>query len=196
MSRAVQQRTIETRARLVAAAQEIIAARGYEAMRVEEVVLRTGVAKGTFFAHFRDKDALLEQLIGARIDAELDKMADRSPPTGVGELVDALMPLVGVMTSERYVFDLILRYSGAAALTQIGPIAQSFGRAGNVIGRWVALGPFRKDVSPEILSEGIQAFLIHAMALNFCALHQGQTVREMLNILLPAWLEPRQQKSP
>ncbi|MGL4488439.1 MAG: TetR/AcrR family transcriptional regulator [Rhizobiaceae bacterium] len=182
---------MDTRARLVAVAREIIAERGYEAMRVEEVVLRTGVAKGTFFAHFRDKEALLEQLIGEQIDAQLDRIASHSPPQNVAELVEALMPLISVMSSERYVFDLILRYSGAAAVTEIGPIAQTFGRSAEVVGRWVALGPFRKDVSPEILSEGIQAFLVHVMALHFCALHRGQTVREMLTALLSAWIMPK-----
>ncbi|MEM6624872.1 MAG: helix-turn-helix domain-containing protein, partial [Pseudomonadota bacterium] len=75
MKRAVQKRTLETRARLIAAAEEIVARDGYEALRVEEVVLRAGVAKGTFFAHFRDKDVLMERLIGPKIDAELDRIA-------------------------------------------------------------------------------------------------------------------------
>lgn len=190
MARAVQKRTLETRARLVAAAEEVISEAGYEALRVEEVVLRAGVAKGTFFAHFRDKDALLEQLIGARIDAELDRIEALPPPSGIDDLVDALMPLVAVMTCERFVFDLILRYSGAAAVSDIGPIAQTFGRAGQAMGGWLAAGPFRKDVTPELLSEGVQAFLIHAMALHFCALHQGQTMRGLLTDLLRAWLLP------
>ncbi|MDA0341119.1 MAG: TetR family transcriptional regulator, partial [Proteobacteria bacterium] len=45
MARAIQKRTLETRARLIAAAEEIIAESGFEALRVEEVVLRAGTAK-------------------------------------------------------------------------------------------------------------------------------------------------------
>ena len=190
MARAVQKRTLETRARLVAAAEELIAEAGYEALRVEETVLRAGVAKGTFFAHFRDKDALLEQLIGARIDAELDRIEALPPPASIDQLITALMPLVAVMTSERYVFDLILRYSGAAAVAEIGAIAQAFGRANDVLAHWLSQGPFRKDISPELMSEGVQALLIQAMALDFCALHEGQTLRQRLTEYLNAWLLP------
>ncbi len=190
MARAVQKRTLETRARLIAAAEGVIAAVGYEALRVEEVVLRAGVAKGTFFAHFRDKEALLELLIGARIDTELDRIEALPAPADIPAIVRALMPLVAVMISERYVFDLILRYSGAAGVAEIGPIAQTFARTDQVLGEWLARGPFRKDVTPALLSSGVQAFLIHVIALHFCALHQKQTLQEMLAELLHAWLLP------
>ena len=74
MARAVQQRTLKTRARLTDAACQIIAECGYEGLRIEEVVKRAGVAKGTFFAHFHDKDALMDILIGAEIDSYLDRI--------------------------------------------------------------------------------------------------------------------------
>ena len=48
MAKAIQKRTLETRARLIGAAKDIIRENGFEAMRVEEVVLRAGTAKGTW----------------------------------------------------------------------------------------------------------------------------------------------------
>src|SRR6056297_1375519 len=69
----IQPRALQTRARLLDAAQEIIAEVGYEGLRTQEVVKRAGVAKGTLFAHFPDKDALMEILIGAKMDAYLDR---------------------------------------------------------------------------------------------------------------------------
>jgi AcrR family transcriptional regulator len=74
MIRTVQKRTLATRARLIEAATSVVAEKGYEALRVEEVVQRAGVAKGTFFAHFADKDALMDLLIGERIDQFLDEL--------------------------------------------------------------------------------------------------------------------------
>ena len=106
MAKALQKRTLETRARLIAAAEAVIDESGYEAMRVEEVVLRAGTAKGTFFAHFKDKDALMELIIGARLDTYLDALETTPAPKTVEALTDALMPLCEFMTSERYVFDL------------------------------------------------------------------------------------------
>lgn len=190
MVKAVQKRTLETRAKLLAAAEQIIAAQGYGAMRVEEVVLKAGVAKGTFFAHFSDKDALMERIIGARIDACLDEIAALSTPKNVEDMVSHLMPLLDFMTCERYVLDVIIRHSGAAAKEEIGPIAQTFTRHIEVVAAWIADGPFRDDVPPGLLAEGVQAFSVQAMALHFCDINNGEPMAARLTTYLKAWLNP------
>lgn len=194
MARSVQKRTLETRARLIGAAEALIDKAGYEAVRVEEIVLKAGVAKGTFFAHFKDKDALLDLLIGREIDACLDEIEKRPPPEDINELVETLTPLLRVMSSERYVFDVIIRYSGAAAIEEIGVIAATFGRQVQVFTDWLAEGPFRRDVSPALLAEGVQAFAIQAIALNFCALHSQDEMTARLTDYLKAWLLPTSTK--
>ena len=83
---AVQKRTLQTRSRLLSVAQERVKTSGYEALRVEEVVVGASVAKGTFFAHFRDKDALMEILIGAELDACLDQAAAIPPPITIPDI--------------------------------------------------------------------------------------------------------------
>jgi AcrR family transcriptional regulator len=190
MKKAVQQRTLETRARLTAVAHELVTEKGFEALRIEEVVLRAGVAKGTFFAHFQDKDELMDLLIGERMNALLDHMATRPAPRDADQLARRLMPVVDLMSSERYVFDVILRRSGAAALEEIGPIALSFGRLGEIVGQWLDQGSFRKDVPNDILVEGVEAFLVQTLALNFCALHRDKPMKDRLLPYLRAWLAP------
>ncbi len=190
MGRPVQKRTLETRARLVAAAEEIIGRAGFEALRVEEVVLRAGTAKGTFFAHFSDKDALMDLIIGGRIDAHLDGLEALPPPRSVEKMAKALMPLLEFMTCERYVFDVILRYSGAAAVEEPGHIAASFRRQVEIFGRWLSSARFRDDISDELKAEGVQAFIFQAMAVRFCALHDARSIEETLVPYLKAWLQP------
>ncbi len=191
MNKPVQQRTLKTRARLIDAANAVVAEAGFDALRVEQVVAGAGVAKGTFFAHFKDKDALMDLLIGARIDSYLDQIESAPTPRDVDDLIETLMPLLNFMTCERYVFDVILRLSGAAAVEQIGAIAMTFERHAQVVAKWLADGPFRTDVSPELLAEGVHAFSIQAMALKFCALHNSQTLTENLRPYLRAWLMPQ-----
>ena len=190
MKKAVQQRTLETRSRLTSVADELVAEKGFEALRIEEVVQRAGVAKGTFFAHFKDKDELMDLLIGQRIETLLDRMAAEPAPRDADQLAQRLMPLVELMSSERYVFDLIMRRSGALAVEEIGPIALSFGRLGELVGQWLAQGAFRQDVPIEILVEGVEAFLVQTLALNFCALHKDKTMKARLQPYLRAWLAP------
>ena len=190
MARAPQKRTLETRATLISAAREIIAKSGYEAMRVEEVVLRAGVAKGTFFAHFGDKDGLMDILMGAEIDAILDRIEAAPAPQSVEEVAGALEPLLRFLASERYVFDLVLRYSGAAARDEVGPISKTFERQVMVIAGWLEKSAFRKDVDAVLLAEGVQAFAIQAVSLHFCALHSGRDLSDRLAEYLKAWLSP------
>lgn len=190
MTAPIQARTLKTRARLTHAAQEVIAASGYGEMRVEDVVRRAGVAKGTFFAHFHDKDALMDQLIGAKIDAFLDDLEGVSPPKTVDEIINALTPMMTYMTCERYVFDVILRHSGAAAKDEIGPIAMTFYRFIKITAQWLDAGHFRQDANPDILAEGLQSFVINSLALNFCALHKDAPLSERLKPYLDLWLMP------
>lgn len=186
----VQARTLKTRAKLLAAAQEVVADVGYEALRVEQVVAKAGVAKGTFFAHFKDKDALMEQLIAPVVDSYLDELETRPAPQSVEEIVEALTPVIRFMTTERYVFDVILRHSGAAAKEEIGPISQTFIRMHMLFSDWLAAEPFRKDVPSAILAEGIQAFAIQAIALDFCAANNEMSMQARLKTYLEAWLRP------
>lgn len=191
MARAVQKRRIETRARLVRAAQEVISEGSYAALRVEEVVLRAGVAKGTFFAHFQDKDALLVELIGGDLNARLQAIAEGPAPQDPDELCARLMPFYAAMSSEQAVFDIAVRYSGAMNAEAIGPITENFGAQIALVTRWVAPmqgQTVRNDVPAEMLAEGVQAFAIQAMALEFCVLHNAAALRDRLVPYIRAWL--------
>lgn len=194
MQKAVQKRTLETRSRLLAAAAELVAAQGFSGLRTEEVVKRAGVAKGTFFAHFPDKESLMDHLIGAQLGDYLDAMAVGPAPVTPESLVDALLPMLDFMTCERYLFDVVLRRSGAAAVEEIGPIAETFARFIDIVTGWAARGRFRTDVPPEVLAEGVQAFAIQAMALNFCARYNTMPLRTRLLPYLDAWLCPATQR--
>ena len=163
---------------------------GYGAVRVEQVVNEAGVAKGTFFSHFKDKDALLEIIIAEKIN-ELLTQAEASPlPKSLDAFVTRILPVMRFMTHERFVFDVIIRHSGAMTKKEIGPIAQTFERQIELFAVWISQGPFRKDVPVSILAEGIQALATQCMALNFCAVNGESDMNERLEAYLAAWLLP------
>lgn len=191
MPRAPQKRRLETHARLLAAAKDILADGSYAAMRVEEVVLKAGVAKGTFFVHFKDKDALMEALVGEDLDAAMQGMCAVPAPDDVETFVHSLAPLMQVFASERIVFDLIMRHSGALALTDIGPIARNFIDQIDLFAGWIAPlqgKAFRADTRAELLAEGVQAFVVQAVALSFCAVESRIAVPDRLQSYLTVWL--------
>ena len=52
-----------TRARLLAAAREVMAERGFAAARIEDIVATAGVSHGTFYTYFENKSVILDALI-------------------------------------------------------------------------------------------------------------------------------------
>lgn len=48
---------------ILAAALDEFASRGFAAARLDDVAKRAGVAKGTIYLHFRDKDALFQEIV-------------------------------------------------------------------------------------------------------------------------------------
>ncbi len=72
---AIQPRTLRkrerTRGEIVAAAERLVAARGMDALSVDDITQAADVAKGTFYTHFTDKDDLAAA-IARRIRVELE----------------------------------------------------------------------------------------------------------------------------
>lgn len=55
------------RAAILSAALEEFSARGFAAARLEDVARRAGVAKGTIYLYFRDKETLFQELVRAEL---------------------------------------------------------------------------------------------------------------------------------
>jgi AcrR family transcriptional regulator len=59
---------------ILAAALAVFAERGFEAARLDDVAARAGVAKGTLYLYFRDKEALFEALVRNAVSPLLEQM--------------------------------------------------------------------------------------------------------------------------
>jgi AcrR family transcriptional regulator len=56
-------RSAKRRASILAAALEEFSARGFQATRLDDVARRAGIAKGTIYLYFRDKETLFQELV-------------------------------------------------------------------------------------------------------------------------------------
>src|SRR5438132_6846370 len=65
-ARAAERRS-ERREAILAAALEEFSARGFAAARLDDVAARAGVAKGTIYLYFRDKETLFQELVRAMV---------------------------------------------------------------------------------------------------------------------------------
>ncbi|NKN35479.1 TetR/AcrR family transcriptional regulator [Agrobacterium sp. a22-2] len=115
----------ERRAEILAAALNLFSERGFAATRIEDVAARAGIAKGTVYLHFPDKEALFTSLasgmaspILARMEvlAANDAMSSRAMVAGLYELVQT--EILG--TERRHMLRLLL------AEGQLFPVVTEF----------------------------------------------------------------------
>ena len=71
-------RRVEPAARrqaILDAALSVFAERGFEAARLDDVAARAGVAKGTLYLYFRDKEALFEELMRSAVSPIIEAVS-------------------------------------------------------------------------------------------------------------------------
>ena len=82
-------RAAERRDAIVAAAMEEFITRGFAATRLDDIAKRAGVAKGTIYLHFKDKESMFEELVRTVIVPVVAKLNALPPPTGsVRDLIE------------------------------------------------------------------------------------------------------------
>jgi AcrR family transcriptional regulator len=64
------------------AALTVFAEHGYEAARLDDMAARAGVAKGTLYLYFKDKEALFEALVRGAVSPMLQKVGEFSAAPG------------------------------------------------------------------------------------------------------------------
>jgi AcrR family transcriptional regulator len=82
------ERAAERRAAIVEAALDEFIARGFAATRLDDVAKRAGVAKGTIYLHFKDKESMFEELIRTALVPLIGRL--HAPPPIGGSIRDAV----------------------------------------------------------------------------------------------------------
>jgi AcrR family transcriptional regulator len=102
-----QARSEQTQQRLLAAAEELIAAKGHRAVSVPEIARRAGSSVGGFYARFRDKNDLLralEERHFLELSERVDRLADATRWTDapLATIVEAAVAELVATTRERH----------------------------------------------------------------------------------------------
>src|SRR6201985_617381 len=130
------ERAAERRAAIVDAAMEESVPSGFAATRLDDIARRAGVAKGTIYLHFKDKESLFEELIRTALVPLIGRLG--APPSPSGSVRDTLE---------------------AFARTFIQEVAAT--RRGDIIRLIVAEGPRFPQVADfyyrEVVSRGLAA---------------------------------------
>ncbi len=98
------EKALARREAIIAAATEVFVANGFAATRIEDIAMRAGVAKGTVYLNFADKEALFEGAVKARllpIAARLSAALQQEHPSVRETLEGVLKTAVGLMADPK-----------------------------------------------------------------------------------------------
>ena len=99
-ARKAQNRAEKSEARrqaIVAAALDEFCARGFAATRIEDVAARAGVAKGTIYLHFDDKQALFREIVTTMLVPLVATLEAPPPDIPLRDVIWGVLPFVVLM---------------------------------------------------------------------------------------------------
>lgn len=88
----------ERRAAILAAGLDEFTAKGFAATRLDDVAKRAGVAKGTIYLHFEDKEALFREMVTVALGPLIARLAN--PPLAGGSARAALEAFADLFARE------------------------------------------------------------------------------------------------
>ncbi|WP_425990916.1 TetR/AcrR family transcriptional regulator [Afipia sp. DC4300-2b1] len=88
----------ERRAAIIAAGLDEFTAKGFAATRLDDVARRAGVAKGTIYLHFKDKEALFQELVRTALGPLITRISN--PQIGAGSARAAIESLAETFARE------------------------------------------------------------------------------------------------
>jgi AcrR family transcriptional regulator len=141
---------------ILEAALAVFAARGYEAARLDDVAARAGVAKGTLYLYFKDKQALFEELVRGAVTPIMDRvsaaaLAPNMRAAQILELFFALFRTEVLGTNRKLLLRLIIaegpRFPAVAAFYHREVVARGMALMRAVASEAVARGEFSSDAA-------------------------------------------------
>jgi AcrR family transcriptional regulator len=140
----------DARGRIVAAAADVFAARGFEGARIDEIAARAGANKAMLYYHVGDKERLYAAVLVGSIDRALEllRAATAAPASPPDKLQAILVTLAEFGTSNPEFIPIVLREVAAGGHNMpdelFARLGSVFRIVGDVLREGVAAGVFRE----------------------------------------------------
>jgi AcrR family transcriptional regulator len=159
-ARNMQQRSEETRARILDSSVKLFSGRGFNAASVDEICAEAGISKGAFYHHFESKHALFLALLDGwlkTIDTAVENTRDATAPETFSRMTEAFPYIFETAGEGLPMFlEFWLQASRDKKIWQasIAPYRRYHKYFTSLIKKGVAEGSFA-EVNPEIASRMI-----------------------------------------
>jgi AcrR family transcriptional regulator len=157
---------LETRRRLIEAAEDLFARRGLARTRAADISREAGVAVGTLYLHFDDKEDLLREILfraAGEMHGVVQRIAEREYPT-VAESVRAhTEALVGYAAEHPALFRIL--FSTEVAATAVGAELLGYLTAHQEerLREGMAEGFFCADLDPAVAAQAVMGMLAQVL---------------------------------
>jgi AcrR family transcriptional regulator len=160
----------QRQAEILAAAFEVFAAHGYEATRIDDVARHAGIAKGTIYLYFRDKEQLFRAVLRSVVPIRLDAAIESFQGTGeqlLREMLSRMYDRVVKNEKARSIVRMLIAESGRfpqlAEIYHREIIAPGLKRVRQALMYGIASGEFRKSAAVEfpqlLVAPGVLAIM-------------------------------------
>ncbi len=197
-SNARSEKSAARREAILAAALDEFSVRGFAAARLDDVARRAGVAKGTIYLHFRDKETLFEELVRSALGPLIASL--EAAPMAELPLRDFAERLIALFVREIYgtrrkdVLRLIItegaRFPQLAHIYYREVIKRALAALRAVVRRAIARGEIRSDALlhfPQLLvAPGLMAIIWDALFSRFEPLDVAALMRTHVGLLFKA----------
>ena len=160
---------LERQEQILAAALEEFGANGYAATRLEDVAKRAGIAKGTIYLYFRDKERLFRAVVRTLIRKRIDALTGTLSGSAEELLREMLSQMYRVVRNAkaRSIVRMLIAESGKfpqlADIYHREVIGRGLNRVRRVLKKGAATGEFRQTKAaqfPQILvAPGVLAIM-------------------------------------
>jgi AcrR family transcriptional regulator len=187
---------------ILAAALDEFSARGFAAARLDDVAKRAGVAKGTIYLHFRDKETLFQELIRSALSPFVATIeaapASDMPLRAVAELLVQVFVREVYGTNRKNIIRLVLaegrRFPKVAEFYYREVVDRAMAAMRKLVRRAVERGELRDDTLvrfPQlIVAPALVAIVWDGLFDRFEKLDPEQLMRAHFDILFASERKP------
>ncbi len=161
MAEEKKKRTGEKRERILQAAIRVFAEKGFYATRVSEIAKAAGVADGTIYLYFENKDDVLVSIFRDRIGQLLEILekvvkSDRSIEDRVRKIMELQLGLLEEQRDLAEVITVNLRQSSSLLKEYAAPLFTRYLELiANMIADGQKDGTFRDDINPRVAARAL-----------------------------------------
>jgi TetR/AcrR family acrAB operon transcriptional repressor len=175
MARKTKMEALETRERLLDAAEVVFRQRGVTRTSLAEVATAAGVTRGAVYWHFKDKAALFHAMCD-RATLPLDALFERASETAstdplgtLRELCVGALQRLAVDARTQVVFEVIFHKTelvdelAGIATSHENERCQCLGQIESIIRRCAEVGELSPEIDASIAAQGLNALMVGIM---------------------------------